>query len=406
MRSSFLLTAAIGIVLAGTARADIAVGTVAPDIEAKEWLNSEQAISLPEMKGMVVVLFFWVSFHSGGQSMMTLINLVENSPGFGKPRGVFVVGLTEADRKRTESVLKEEKAFFPVGVESSSPKDYGISSFPRVVIIDPEGKVAWTGWPGQADEMVKALTDVLAKTPPTRTHPELAAKCHLKLDEARVAVRKEQYRDAFVAAREAYESAVTGDPLKTLCQDMLDLIEALGRDRAAEVDRLLDDKKFAEAVKNLRFVSRHFRGMEISRTAKKRIAGLKSEYSEIAEIVGSQEKEAQAAGLLVQARDEIRARRFGRGYVTLERVIEDYAGTEPAEYAQGVLSRLEENATIMSAVRDHKAAGDCENWLALARTFRQSGKFRQAKTYYQKILDKYSKTKYAAIAAKELVNVP
>ena len=49
MRSSFLLTAAIGIVLAGTARADISVGTVAPDIEAKEWLNSEQAISLPEV---------------------------------------------------------------------------------------------------------------------------------------------------------------------------------------------------------------------------------------------------------------------------------------------------------------------------------------------------------------------
>jgi len=394
------------LLVVGVARADLSVGTYAPDVEGKEWLYTEEPISLSDLRGMVVVLFFWVSFHAGGENVMETMNVVGTNPNIGRGAGVYVIGVTDADRARVEETLEKEKFFFPVALESKSAEDYRVESFPRVVLIDPDGKVAWTGWPGNANALVTEVQKLLANNPPRKTHPEEAVQARKALGDARDAIRAEKYHDAFEAARDAYEHALRGDPLKSRCQDMLDLVEAIGKDEVASVDKLMADKQYAEVVRTLRLVARQFRGLDISKTAKERLEALKKQHTQIADILRSQQSEAEARGLLVRAREDILGRRFGPGYSKLETILTDYASTEVAVDARDVKRRMEENATVMAEVRDFKAARECNSLMAQARSYVQLGRSDEAKRIYRQIIEKHPNTSFADQAARELVTLP
>src|SRR5438552_14553447 len=98
---------------------------------------------------MVVVLYFWVSYHPGGEYTFPLMTIVENNANLGRERGVFLMGVTDSDASRVRPLLEKEKCFIPVACESKSGEEYRIPSWPHVVIIDANGKIAWAGWPGE-----------------------------------------------------------------------------------------------------------------------------------------------------------------------------------------------------------------------------------------------------------------
>lgn len=391
-----------------SARADLAVGATAPEIAAKEWLNVDEEMKLSDARGLVVILFFWVPFHEGGQRTLELINSIESNSRLGRVRGVMVIGLTEGDAKRTEPVLRKEKTFFPVGVESQSGKDYRISSFPRAVIIDPDGKVAWTGWPAKdgGNELAAAIVATLVRTPPTRTHPLELVRVNERLESARTALRKGRFREAFEAARDALEHAVAGDPISSKCADMIDLIEALGRDELAGVDDLIEGDNFDDAVRALRDVARQFRGLEVSKTARSRLAVYAQEYAQIAGRITSQESSDEARTLLIAAQDAFRARRFGEACELLEQVVGEHAGTDEADRAQRIMARMETNPKVMGYVRNHKASRECTTWLATARSFVRVRRTPEAKKLFRKIIQTYPNTSFAEEAAEELSKLP
>lgn len=411
MRTTLFTVVLVGMVLANVVRADLEVGSYAPDVEAKEWLDAENTLpeeeipSLKELRGMVVVLFFWVSFHSGGESIMPFINIVATNPRLGRTQGITVIGLTEATRKAVEPAIKREKLFFPIGVESEAAKDYEIESFPRLVIVDPDGKVAWSGGPDKFNEVVTTIFEVIENTPPRMTHPEDAELCREDLATARAAIRKGEWHEAFTAARSAYERAVTGDPLKTICLDTLDLIEALGRDKMGPVGQLLDDEKYQEAVDILRQVRRTFRGLDVSKKAKERLNALEERYEEIAEILQDRQDEHKAGELYLEARQWVEKHRFGPACVQLELILEDYDETDAAEFAERMLERMQENPFVMAWVRDHKAAPDCQSWLSQGRAYKAAGRIDKARELFQRVIDEYPDTKWAQEAERELINL-
>lgn len=410
MRTALIATTCVGLLLASVARADLDEGTYAPDIEAKDWLNTEggQPLSLGELRGMVVVLYFWVSWHGGGENLMPMINQVENHPNLGRRQGVFILGVTEADRSRVEDMIEEERIFFPIAMESKAHEEYDIHSFPRAVVIDPNGKVAYTGWPGKegGEEFVRKILDVIADTPPTRTHPREAAECRRYLDRAREAIREDDYKAAYRAARNAHERALTGDSLKTHCQDMLDLVEAIGRDKLACGMQLVDNKEYEAGVTALRDVTRLFRGMKSSKTATKRLKSLEERYPEVKRVLDTLKRDAEARGLLVAARDALWERSFGPAYEMLETILKDYEDTAVAPDARTILARMDKNQTIMGCVRDHKAARDCTNWIGQARSFKRVGNFAKAREFFRKVIEQYPDTVFAEEAYRELADLP
>ena len=81
MRPAIWGTLFVSLGLACAVRADPKLGSYAPDIEAKDWLNTDgQPLSLVECRGMTVVLFCWVSWHPGGESIMPLMTRINSSP--------------------------------------------------------------------------------------------------------------------------------------------------------------------------------------------------------------------------------------------------------------------------------------------------------------------------------------
>lgn len=391
--------------LGSAAYADLPPGAIAPELNAAEWINADQPVKLADLKGMVVVLYFWVSFHEGGQQALGLISSIESHPAIGRKQGVFVIGLTDADRKRTQQTLDQEKIFFPVGVGSTSYKDYQISAFPGVTVIDPRGKVAYCGVLSNADEFVKKVQEVLGKSPPTRTHPKEAVQAEKHLAAARDAMKADNVRGAIRAARDVLDHALRGDPLRRAARQWLDLADAIGRDRLAGAEASADGGKYADAVRELKKVSREFAGVPAGARAAERIGALGKAHPEVAELLKGDERENKARSKLLEAQEALRARDFATAYADLQGVIKDFDKTESAEAARRIAERMKKNTAVWSLVRDGVAAKDCEGWLSQARAFIASRKFDKAKELLERILSQYPDTRFAEEARKELAKI-
>jgi tetratricopeptide (TPR) repeat protein len=405
MRWVCWLGALSGLLAVPGVRADLEKGTYAPDLEARDWMNTEQPISLRDMRGLIVVLYFWVSFHKGGEAFMEPINIVYNDRDIGRGRGVMVIGVTDAERKMVIGMLEREKVNFPVAFECKAYEEYKIKEFPRVVVVDPSGRVAFSGPPSDVENIRRAVFEVLADTPPTRTRPEETRYVQKRLEDARAALRQANYREAFQAARDAFEHAVTGDRLKSTCQDVLDLLDLIGRDRLAEADALVDERQFGKAVEAIRWVIRHFHGADVARDARKRMATLKKQYSEIAEVLKGHSSTVEAARLLGEAREAILAQRFGPAQDRLEKILKDYKDTEVAPIAEGILTRMRAHPRVTEELRNYAARRECEMLLAQARNFIASGRRPDAEKKLREVLERYPDTRYAQQAKEMLINL-
>ncbi len=402
MRFATVLVVLAAMALTGVARADLDEGEWAPDIEAGEWYNSDEPISLYECRGMVVVLLFWVSWHPGGEFVMPMANFVNSE--FGRQQGVFMIGLTDAELYQVEEMLREERVLFPVGIASDAYKEYDIDNFPRAVIIDATGKIAWTGWPSGA-ELVSQIREVIAETPPNRTHPIEAAEARRSLSLAREALRTNELRKAYRNADIAYDRALAGDPLKADCQHMLDLIEALGRDELARAEAAVEDLDYTGAVNRFKKIKREFRGTDAAVAAGRRLRTIQSKYDEVADLLEQQQDEGVAENLLADTLALFRDRSFGEAYEKLQRIVDEFDSTPAADRARIVIERTEANPDVMLRVNDYLARTDCQSLLSQARAYERRGQPNLAKQKYQVILERYPDTVWADRARERLVRL-
>ncbi len=424
MRAAILGLCLVAVTLLGTgvARADLKVGTYAPDIEAKSWANWEaESVSLQELRGMVVMIFFWSTWDQVGEQLMPLMTLL-SSKQFGQGNGVFIMGLTDAEQSRVEGMLKKQKVFFPVGFEARKTFDeFDIKQPPRILIIDTHGKIAWSGWAieksGQG--LVDELTKITVATPPTKTHPFLVAKVEAYLKEARQALRSDNYREAYEASEKASDMALRGDQLKTHCQDYLDLIQALGRDKLAQADAAADEKKYKDAIGLLLEVRREFKGMELAITARKRLDALRKKNKDAADIMTQMEAGGQAEAILATAMEELRAasdknspesetirRKLGGAYVQLEEIVDKYGTTGTAKKARTIIDRVKKNEAMFAYVKDFKAEKPCRTLISQADSYLQTGKTAKAKELYHEVITKYGDTIWSQEAAQKLSQMP
>lgn len=403
MRNCLLL--AIVAALGGAAAlAQLEKGTVAPDLDAKQWFNTDgEPLSLQDTRGMITVLYFWVSYHEGGKYFFDDLSTFENSEG--QELGVRIIGLTSGDAKRTEPLLKKHKVFFPVGVGSKSDEEYRVQFWPYMVIVDPEGKVAWSGSPASFDEAATALREILANTPPSRTHPKAAREARLAYQAAREALAAARYGQALKSTRRALEKAMTGDTLKTHCQELMDLLEAIARDHVAQGARAANTDDWPEAVKQLRLVTRYFRDTDAYRVAKERLEALSKDHEEVRKLLGDLAGLEEARGDIKRARELIAAQRFGAAFELLEAVVEDFPDSAEADLSQSMLDRMKADARVMREVTDFKASKDCKEWIASARTYIAARKYETAKKLLRRVMDEYPDSKYAEEALQELAKL-
>jgi peroxiredoxin len=120
-----------------------ALGTdTAPALAGDEWHNTEDALSLAQLEGKVVLLHFWATWCDA--STKNLSRLEELHKEFGE-RGLVIIGIHSARRSDDAGrFLKEREFSLPIVIDNGqTAKQYRIGAWPAYFLIDKSGKVAW-----------------------------------------------------------------------------------------------------------------------------------------------------------------------------------------------------------------------------------------------------------------------
>ncbi len=153
--------------LAANARAAVTVGSKAPAVNAKQWINADGDVSLDNFKDKVVVVEFWSTWCSPClKSIPHLVELYNKN----KDKGLFVIGLTSEDRKsgKIDEFVEKMNMNYIVGTGSTSGRDYGVRGIPRAFVVGPDGKIQWMGHPMSGldkavDQALKTLSSQVEK---------------------------------------------------------------------------------------------------------------------------------------------------------------------------------------------------------------------------------------------------
>lgn len=152
------------------------IGEVAPELEVKEWLNS-RPLTLPELKGQVVVLEFWATWCKPCEQMFPKIKQLRNDYA---SQSLEVLALTRyfmayagtEEAKAQELTLIRDFANrhsieFPVGVseDESLQTAYGATALPMLALIDRAGLVRAFAFSPDDDNFKLSLAESLAREP-------------------------------------------------------------------------------------------------------------------------------------------------------------------------------------------------------------------------------------------------
>jgi thiol-disulfide isomerase/thioredoxin len=136
-----------------------AVGQPAPEISAKEWINRKAPLTLASLRGKVVLLEFWATWCGPCvQGIPHLNELQRKYPG----KSFQLLTFVEEGHQTMDKFLKRIPVEYPIGLESTTLEDYGISGIPHAFVLNQAGRIVWHGHPGEP-EMEKAISSALSE---------------------------------------------------------------------------------------------------------------------------------------------------------------------------------------------------------------------------------------------------
>ena len=118
------------------------VGGTAPEISAKDWINLKPPLTLAGLRGKVVVVEFWATWC--GPCIECIPHLNELQQKY-SGKSFQLLSFVAEGHQTMDSFLAKRKVEYPVGLESGSLDDYGVTGIPHTFVIGVNGKVVWHG---------------------------------------------------------------------------------------------------------------------------------------------------------------------------------------------------------------------------------------------------------------------
>ena len=132
------------------------IGGAAPEISAREWINFKGPANLGDLRGKVVLVEFWATWC--GPCIQSIPHLSELQHKY-SARNFQLLSLVLEGHPTLDPFLKKRPVDYPIGLESGSLQAYGIAALPQAFVIDPAGKVIWSG-----NSASPEMDGVIAKT--------------------------------------------------------------------------------------------------------------------------------------------------------------------------------------------------------------------------------------------------
>jgi len=133
------------------------VGEAAPEISAKEWINLKNPLTLAGLRGKVVVVEFWATWCGPCVECIPDLNQLQRKYS---GKNFQLLSFVQEGHQTMDPFLARRQVRYPVGLESSSLEDYGITEIPHAFVIDQHGKVIWQG-NSASPEMQKVIAKAL-----------------------------------------------------------------------------------------------------------------------------------------------------------------------------------------------------------------------------------------------------
>jgi thiol-disulfide isomerase/thioredoxin len=133
------------------------VGEAAREISAKEWINLKNSPTLANLRGKVVVLEFWATWCGPCVECIPHLNELQRKYS---GKNFQLLSFVEEGHQTMDPFLTKKHVEYPIGLESSSLDDYGITGIPDAFVIDQNGSIIWHG-NSASSEMDKIIAKAL-----------------------------------------------------------------------------------------------------------------------------------------------------------------------------------------------------------------------------------------------------
>ncbi|MHB1156824.1 MAG: hypothetical protein ACYC26_08295 [Phycisphaerales bacterium] len=281
----------------------------------------------------------------------------------------------------------QDKDHFPwAKLASKSYRDWGAD-----VTFD-----VWPGLGHTVPPQCPAALEFLYKAGPLRDYPGLIAQ-------AEAAQKAKQVGKAMAFYQQA--AALLPDHSRTQgARDAAKVITDQAEARFAAVQQAIDGKLFPEALRMLGEMSGDYSGSAVADRAKQWIDKFTTD-PRMREQIAAARLNRKAGELRAGAEKAESAGDFAAALKIYQTYLAQCAGADDYDAVKAHYEQLKSDPKVLAVAHDQTAAGDCKEWLAMARNLITAGRKAQAKPYLQKVIDKYPDTDYAAEAKKMLAEM-
>ena len=361
-------------------------------------------INTEQLHGKLVVLDFWATWCK--PCMAAVPHMVELQQKYA-PRGVVVLGISlDDDRQALIRVTREKGMVWPQsfeggGFENKIAQQFGVHAIPDVFLLGPDGRVLWSGDPGGLED---ALTKALMEHPPQLVDRATLATADKTLAQVKQKTEAGDIRGALKLWSKIPAAAALDPDFASRASEVQKKLDAAADSMLVDVQKLIDQKQFVQAVPKLKELSESLRGLPAAARAKKLLSDLGDNAEAKAAIAGA-EKTARADEAL-SAADKLRSQKKDElAYERYKAVAKAFAGTDAAKKAESQIAQYEKDPAFIAKVHADAGASRARAALSMALNYKNAGNVDLARSKYESVIRDFPGTPYAETARRALADL-
>ncbi len=390
------------------------VGELMPELTFRERNGGKETVFGPSVyRGRLVVLYFWRSNQQDSLDWLDRMKAVDTKY---RPKGVRFVSLA------LDNPEKAEKALTDHGVSDIfQPNDetnkvswrffgqgwmelFGAGSHPYVILIDPDGFLAWRGDPN--DHLEERLDKLIAETNPPTVDSKWLSR---RLRTAEKFESEGEFGKAYAFAKDVAIVADRNSSEFQKADALMAKLETAASNWLKQIPELERGDNFEKAAYIAAQVSVNFETKDTSKnTAKEADAeiGRMRGSAKQKELVKKALENARGELLIVRATDLEERKLFDRAGIVYREVMKKYEESEAAKTAKAALERMTSNPSVVKAVEEARRTQEATRLFDIAERLEKNELYDQARDTYQRLIKDFAGTPESKLAAARIKKVP